>query len=258
VKAVADTARTVGAGGTIRRGLGLSPELRRGLTGTLVLALFATAGRVIVPVAVQQIIDGGLIEGGVNMGFVLRMTAAALGAVAVTAGATGWMHMRLAQVSETALSGLRIRAFRHIHDLSMLHQASEQRGVLVSRVTSDVDQISRFMQWAGLMLIINGGQALLALVVMIVYSLPLALVVIVLVPLIVLTIRWFQSRLEVAFMTVRQKVGRMLAVLAEVVVGAPVIRAYGIEDRIRARLGGAIEDHRSSAVRAGSLSAAAI
>ena len=255
MKAVADTARTVGAGDTIRRGLGLSPELRRGLTGTLVLALFATAGRVIVPVAVQQIIDGGLIEGGVNMGFVLRMTAAALGAVAVTAGATGWMHMRLAQVSETALSGLRIRAFRHIHDLSMLHQASEQRGVLVSRVTSDVDQISRFMQWAGLMLIINGGQALLALVVMIVYSLPLALVVIVLVPLIVLTIRWFQSRLEVAFMTVRQKVGRMLAVLAEVVVGAPVIRAYGIEDRIRARLGGAIEDHRSSAVRAGSLSA---
>lgn len=252
---VAEAPPSRGATATIRRGLSLSPELRSGLPGTLGLALIATAGRVIVPVAVQQIIDSGFVESGVDMGFVLRMTALALLAVAITAGATGWMHMRLARVAETALSGLRIRAFRHIHDLSMLHQASEQRGVLVARVTSDVDQISRFMQWAGLMLIVNGGQALLALVAMLIYSLPLALVVIALIPMIVLTIRWFQKRLEVAFMTVRHRVGRMLAVLAEVVVGAPVIRAYGIEERIRHRLGDAIEQHRSSGVQAGGLSA---
>ena len=250
----AQQAERRGAAATIRRGLGLSPELRRGLPATLVLALLATAGRVIVPVAVQQIIDGGFAEGGVDMGFVLAMTGWAFLAVVITAGSTGGMHLRLARVSETALSRLRVRAFRHIHDLSMLHQASEQRGVLVARVTSDVDQISRFMQWGGIMLITNGGQALLALAVMFIYSVPLALVVVFLVPVIVLTIKWFQSRLEVAYLTVREKVGRMLAVLAEVVVGAPVIRAYGIEDRIQKRLGSAIEDHRSSGVRAGILS----
>ncbi|HSR43685.1 MAG TPA: ABC transporter ATP-binding protein [Acidimicrobiia bacterium] len=250
----AQQAERRGATATIRRGLSLSPELRRGLPGTLLLALIATAGRVIVPVAVQQIIDGGFAAGGVDMGFVAQMTGWAFLAVVVTAGSTGGMHLRLARVSETALSRLRVRAFRHIHDLSMLHQASEQRGVLVARVTSDVDQISRFMQWGGLMLIINGGQALLSLVVMFVYSPRLALVVVLLVPLIVLTIKWFQSRLEVAYLTVRERVGRMLAVLAEVVVGAPVIRAYGIEDRIRNRLGDAIENHRRSGVRAGALS----
>ncbi|NIR40022.1 MAG: ABC transporter ATP-binding protein, partial [Actinobacteria bacterium] len=110
------------------------------------------------------------------------------------------------------------------------------------------------MQWGGIMLITNGGQALLALVVMFVYSVPLALVVVAMVPVILLTIKWFQSRLEVAYLTVRERVGRMLAVLAEVVVGSPVIRAYGIEDRIRNRLGDAIEQHRSSGVRAGALS----
>ena len=250
----AQQAERRGATATIRRGLSLSPELRRGLPGTLLLALIATAGRVIVPVAVQQIIDGGFAAGGVDMGFVAQMTGWAFLAVVVTAGSTGGMHLRLARVSETALSRLRVRAFRHIHDLSMLHQASEQRGVLVARVTSDVDQISRFMQWGGLMLIINGGQALLSMVVMFVYSPRLALVVVLLVPLIVLTIKWFQSRLEVAYLTVRERVGRMLAVLAEVVVGAPVIRAYGIEDRIRNRLGDAIENHRRSGVRAGALS----
>src|SRR5690606_13989016 len=44
------------------------------------------------------------------------------------------------------------------------------------------------------------------------------------------------------------------AVLAEVVVGAPVIRAYGIEGRIRRRLAAAIEDHRRAGVKAGVLS----
>ncbi|MGF1668302.1 MAG: ABC transporter ATP-binding protein [Acidimicrobiia bacterium] len=248
--------RRPGAVTTIRKGLALSPELRRGLPFTLVLALVATAGRVIVPVAVQQVIDGGLTQDGVDMGFVGRMVLAALAAVAITAACTSWMHVRLAKVSETALSGLRVRAFRHIHDLSMLHQASEQRGALVARVTSDVDEISRFMQWAGLMLITNGGQALLSLVVMLVYSVPLGLAVLVMLPVIIATIRWFQRRLDAAYMIVRERVGRMLAVLAEVVVGAPVIRAYGAEARTRERLGDAIEGHREAGVKAGVLSSA--
>lgn len=244
-----------GALTTVSRGLALSPELRRGLPGTLVLALVATAGRVIVPVAIQQIIDQGFQGGDVDMDFVVRMTLAAVVAVIVTAAATGWMHLRLARVSETALSGLRIRAFRHIHDLSMLHQASEQRGVLVARVTSDVDQISRFMQWAGLMLLVNGAQALLAVVVMLILSPLLGLVVVLMLPLIVLMMRVFQSRLELAYLTVRERVGRMLALLAETVVGAPVIRAYGIETRTRRRLEQVIESHRSAAVHAGRISA---
>lgn len=238
---------------TIRRGLALSPDLRRGMAITLVIAGGATAGRVIIPVAIQQILDGGLTETGVDMGFVGRMMALSLLAVVVTAGASGVMHLRLAHVSETALSGLRTRAFRHIHDLSMLHQASEQRGVLVARVTSDVDQISRFMTWAGPMVIVNGGQALMAVVVMGIYSWQLFLTVMAGMPLIVFAIRWFQVRLADAYLTVREKVGRMLGILAEVVVGAPVIRAYGIEDRMRSGLSEAIEDHRSAASRAGGI-----
>ncbi|MGH3649511.1 MAG: ABC transporter ATP-binding protein [Acidimicrobiia bacterium] len=243
-----------GALQTIKRGLGLSPELRLGLGGTVAIAVLATAGRVVVPIAIQQIIDGGLGENGVDMGFVVQMTVLAFAAVVITGGATGWMHLRLAKVAETALSGLRIRAFRHIHDLSMLHQASEQRGVLVTRVTSDVDQISRFMQWAGLMLLVNGLQALLALIVMLTMSIQLGLVVVALIPVIVLMIRFFQTRLEIAYLTVREKVGQMLALIAETVVGAPVIRAYGIEKRTRERLERAIEDHRRAGTRAGRLS----
>ena len=238
---------------TVRRGMDLSPELRRGFVFTLLLAGAAAAGRVIIPVAIQQVLDRGLAESGADMGFVVRMTGYALAAALITAAATGLMQLRLARTSEAALSGIRVKAFRHIHNLSMLHQAAEQRGVLVARVTTDVDQISRFLQWAGLMFIVNTGQALMAVAVMAFYSLPLFLVVMASVPLIVFTIRWFQSRLAAAYLVVREKVGGMLGALAEVVVGAPVIRAYGIEDRMRANLARVIEEHRSSASRAGGI-----
>ncbi len=238
---------------TIRRGLALSPDLRKGMAITLLIAAGATAGRVIIPVAIQQILDGGFTETGVEMGFVARMMGLSLLAVLVTAGAAGVMHLRLTQVSETALSGLRTMAFRHIHNLSMLHQASEQRGALVARVTSDVDQISRFMMWGGPMIIVNGGQALMAVVVMGIYSWQLFFTVLVGMPFIVFAMRWFQVRLTNAYPVVREKVGKMLGLLAEVVVGASVIRAYGIENRMRSQLSEAIEDHRSAASRAGGI-----
>ncbi len=243
-----------GAMRTFRRGLALSPELRSGLPKTVGLGLASSAGRVIIPIVIQQVLDRGLSDSGVDMRFVWKMVGLALLATAFTALATGFMHLRLARVSETALSGLRVRAFRHIHDLSMLHQASEQRGALVARVTSDVDQISRFMQWGGIMLLVNSAQALLAIVVMGVYSLPMAATVVVMVPLIILMIRLFQSRLERAFLAVREAVGHLLATLAEIVVGAPVIRAYGVEERTKDKLGEAIERHRSTGIRAGIIS----
>jgi ATP-binding cassette, subfamily B, bacterial len=245
-----------GAWRTLVRGISLSPELRVGLPGTLLLALVATAGRAIVPIAVQVTIDDGLQQGtGVDLDAVLTAVTLAAVAVLVTAGASGWMNYRLASVVETALSSLRVRAFRHIHDLSMLHQATQQRGSLVSRVTSDIDEISRFMQWAGLNLITATGQLTVSTIVMFAYSWRLTLVVLaVFVPFIV-GARFFQVRLTAAYLLVRERVGRLLGVLAETVVGAPVVRAYGIERRTQDRLDEAIEDHRSAAVRAGTLSA---
>ena len=65
--------------------------------------------------------------------------------VVLTAVAVYRMNLRLFRTTETALAGLRVRAFRHVHDLSAVHQQGDKRGALVSRVTSDVDQLSQFM-----------------------------------------------------------------------------------------------------------------
>jgi len=240
---------------TARRGLALSPGLRIGLGTTVVLALVATAGRVVVPVAVQRVVDLIAVNTAIDLDAVRRTVLVAVLATGVTGACQAWMNVRLGRVSETALSDLRVRAFRHIHDLSMLHQAAQQRGQLVARVTSDIASISQFLAWSGVQLLVNAGQLAIALLVMFVYSWQLAVVALLSLLPFVLISRWFQRRLVVAYLDVRRKVGHMLAVLGEAVVGAPVVRAYGVEDHTQRRLDDAIEDNRAAGLRAGGLSA---
>ena len=244
-----------GAWATLVRGLRLSPEFRDGLVITLVLAGVTTAGRGVVPVAVQQVIDRGLRgPGGPDVTVVAQLVAAAFAGIALTSVAGYVMNYRLARATETALSALRVRAFRHIHDLSMLHHATEHRGALVSRVTSDVDTISQFMQWGGVVLLVNLGQLLVATAVMAYYSVPLTLLVIVSFAPLILILRWFQRRLAAAYDLVRRRVGELMTAIAESVVGAAVIRAYHIQARTDRRIDGAVDREYVAQRRAARLS----
>ncbi|MEX0659523.1 MAG: ABC transporter ATP-binding protein [Egibacteraceae bacterium] len=236
---------------TLRRGLALSPEFRAGLGVTLLLAVAATIGRVVVPITIQLTIDQGLLRPtGPDPALVALFTGSALALVALTAAAGYLMITRLVRSAETALANLRVRAFRHIHDLSLLHHTAEHRGALVARVTADVDEISRFMQWGGILLLVNIGQLLLATAVMAVYSWQLTMLVLVTVAPLALVLRWFQDRLAVAYDAVRARVGEMLTAIGESVVAASVVRAYGIQDRTNRRIAAAVDRQVTAAYRA--------
>jgi ATP-binding cassette, subfamily B, bacterial len=240
-----------GAVQTIRRGLSYSPEIRAGLGLTLVLALGATAGRVVVPIAVQQTVDRGLLNpAGPDLGFVRWMCLAAGIAVLVTAGCAYLMNVRLFRASEAGLATLRTIAFRHVHDLSVLTQNTERRGSLVSRVTSDVDTLSQFVQWAGLLFIVSFGQLVVATIIMAVYSWQLTILVWVCFLPLFLLLRFFQRNVSAAYSVVRERVGTMLGAISESVVGAEVVRAYAIEDRTQDRIDAAVDRHRIAATRA--------
>jgi putative ABC transport system ATP-binding protein len=241
----------LGAWATLRRGLALSPEFRAGLAGTLLLALVATVGRVLVPIAVQQTVDEGLLgPGGPDAGRVRLAVVLAAVATLVTAVAAYRLNVRLFRTTEGGLATLRVGAFRHVHDLSVLTQNAERRGSLVSRVTSDVDTISTFMQWGGLLMVVSLGQLVVATVLMAIYSWQLTLLVwLCFLPLFLL-LRTFQRRVSSAYALVRERVGDLLGAVSESVVGASTVRAYAIEERTGARIDGAIERHRSAATRA--------
>jgi len=253
------TASTVGAPdaprvrgfGVIRRGFALTPSLARGLPLTLLLAALSTVGGAVVPVVVQIAIDRGFgADGGPDEGLVLRWSAVAAGIVLLTAVCSWAMKVRLFVASERGLTDLRIKAFRHVHDLSVLTQDRERRGALVSRVTSDIDQVSLFLQFNGIMIVTSLGQVAVATVIMAFYSWQLTLVVwACFVPLVV-TLVALQGRMARAYDHARATVGTMLAVIAEPVVGASVVRAYGVERRTQHRIDDAIDVNLRANIRA--------
>ncbi len=229
--------------GKIRR---LVPELTAGLPVTLVLAVIATVGRVVVPIAVQQTIDHGLLHGTPNLSVVRWAAAGATVAIGVTAFAAYLMSVRLYRTSESALATLRIRAFGHIHDLSALTQSEQRRGALTSRVTSDVDQMSQFLQFGGMILLLSSGQMLIATVLMAVYSWPLTIVVYACFVPMVFVIKRFQSVLAQRYLAVRERVAQMLGAISESVVGAAVVRAYGAQARTATRVDTSVDHYRSA------------
>ncbi|GAB3660303.1 ABC transporter ATP-binding protein [Glycomyces tarimensis] len=248
---VAPTTTEPGPFQTLKRGLQLSPELRRGLAFTIVLAGITALGRLVVPIAAQQVLDNGLFgDGGPDLDYVLIVTAIGIAVLVITTAANYLMNRRLFIVSETALANLRRRTFRHIHDLSMLHQQSERRGALTARVTTDIDQVSQFLQQGGMVLVTSTAQILVATVVMVVYSWQLALAVwIVFIP-VTWLIKWLQTHLASAYTNVRRSVAKLLSAVSESVVGAGVVRAYGVGARTSARLDASIEEHRKDQTKA--------
>lgn len=239
----------LGVFGTLREGLRLSPAITKGIGVTLALAVVATIGRLVVPFTVQQATDRGIV-GDADPSLVVQMCGVAAVVLLITGLATSWVNVRLFTATEGGLAQLRVRAFRHVHDLSVLTQNTERRGSLVSRVTSDVDTISMFVQWGGIMLILSMLQIAGATVAMLFYSWQLTLLVwVVFLPMLVLAPKG-QRLLNEAYGNVRARVGGMLAAISEAVVGAQTIRAYGSGDRVLRRIHGAIKSHRDAAVKA--------
>lgn len=236
---------------TLRRGLAHSPELLDGVWRTLGLAVLASVGQVVVPIAVQQTLDRGLgAEGGPDLRFTAWMGAAAAVAVVVTSVASFLMTKRLFRTSEHGLATLRTKAFRHVHDLPLLTQNTERRGALVARVTSDVDQISQFLVFGGLLFVVSIGQVLIATIVMVFYSRQLALVVWLCFAPLFASLRFFQRKLSQAYGVVRRQVGLMLSAVSEPVVGASVVRTYAVEARTQQRIDAAVDEFRRSSTRA--------
>ena len=241
----------IGGFAVVRRGLAMSPAIKQGFGLTMLLAILSTMGGSVVPVVIQVTIDSGLGKGGnIDTGKVgVYLTIAGV-LIAITAVCAYAMRVRLFTASERGLAEVRVDAFRHVHDLSMLTQNAERRGVLVSRVTSDIDQVSLFLQFTGIMIIVSLGQMIVATVIMAYYSWQLTIVVLVCFLPLAVSLKYFAERMSRAYDVVRRTVGELLAVIAEPVVGASVVKSYAIEPRTQRRVDKGIDVNLQANIRA--------
>jgi ATP-binding cassette subfamily B protein len=234
--------RGAGAVAVLRRGLAVTPELRQGLLLTVALAVVTAAGKLAIPILIQQILGRGVLgDEGYRPSFVAAACAFAAGLTVVLYLLSRATFLRLVRAAEASLLGLRVRTFEHIHRLSLADHVDQRRGALVSRVTSDVETMAQFTEWGAVAWIVDTVLIIGTVAVMLVYSWQLALVaVLVFLPLLP-ALRYLQRRQLAAYDEVRTAVGGTLSEVSELVTGAPVVQAYGLHRRSRARLDDAIQ-----------------
>jgi putative ABC transport system ATP-binding protein len=211
----------------IGKGVEAAPALRRGFLVTFGLAMVGAAGRVVVPILVQQAIDHGFRKDAVDVGTVTVLGAIGLAVIILATIAQRAAVARLGQRSEEALYGLRVRLFEHIHRLSIADHGEERRGALVARVTSDVETMSQFFSWGALAWLLDGTLMVMVAGVMLAYDWVLALVAFATAAPLALVLRSVQRHLVAAYDKARTRNAEVLTSVSEVVSGSETLRAYG-------------------------------
>lgn len=234
----------------LRDGVRTTPELKKGFAASIAFAMVIALGRLVVPIAIQQILDKGISDGSPDWPFVMWTCAASALAIIGLAVLNKLTYMRLMRTAENVLYGLRTRAFAHVHDLSIGHHNEAKKGVLVSRVTSDIETLAQFASWGAVSWAVNSTMIVVALAMTAIYSWQLALVLVAVLAPVLPIMRLVQRRQLKAYDDLRTSVGDTLSEISETVGGIRVIRAYGDVGAARRRLGDRIDRQYRAQVRA--------
>ena len=209
-----------------RAGRMLGPY-RRQVVGACGLLVVWTLTTLAGPLLVRYGIDQGITPGDAAA---LDAAVVAYVLVAVVAYVVYRSQVRVvSQVGESFLRDLRLRVFDKLQRLSMPFYDREKAGVVVSRMTSDIDSMAELVQMGLLQFVSNVLLLVLSIVVLVVVSWQLALVCLVALPFVVLASIKFQRDSNEAYLVVRDQIGGTLSNLQESIAGVRVIQAFGRE-----------------------------
>ena len=210
------------------RSIKMAGEFRR----TAALAMFYVVISVLCALAGPVLVRHG-IDSGINAkdARVLNMTVIAYLVVVAIAYVIGRLqYVSLNSAGEGFLRLLRIRVFTQMQRQSMAFFDREKAGVLVARMTADVESMSELVQW-GLMQFLSSFLLLFfAFFLLLSMSWQLTLISLIVFPFLIAASVKFQRDSSRAYLEVREKVGANLSALQEGITGVRVIQAYAREE----------------------------
>jgi ATP-binding cassette subfamily B protein len=213
---------------TLRRSYDMAHPQRRILHSALALVLVSTLVTLAGPLLLRYAIDHGIKDGN---GRVLNWLIVVYLAITAFGYVVGRLqYLAINRAGEGFLRSLRLTVFGRLQRQSMAFFDREKAGVLVSRMTNDIESMGELIQFGLLQFVSAFLLLLLAVVVLFVMSWQLALVAMIVLPLLVLASIRFQKQSNRAYLDVREKVGDNLSTLQEGITGVRVIQAYGQQD----------------------------
>jgi ATP-binding cassette subfamily B protein len=216
-------------GRKVRWMIGLLRPYRGRMALMLVALLIETGAGLAPPYLAGRAIDAGIQSGDLNAldltvaAFVVAALLYALGTYAETY-LVGWVGTR-------ALQDLRERLFAHIQSMSIGFFTRRSPGVLISRMTNDVEALNQLVT-TGVVTIFSSTLTLVGVVViLLVLDVKLALITFITFPLLLIASLVFRIVSAGTYRATRERIAAVTAYLQESLSGVRVVRSFGQEPR---------------------------
>jgi ATP-binding cassette subfamily B protein len=221
-------------GRKVRWLLGLLRPYRSKVLLMLFAVLVATGAGLAPPYLAGRAIDTGIVTGDVDA---LEMTVAAFVVVAILyALATFAQTYLVGWVGTRALQDLRERVFQHIQGMSIGFFTRRSPGVLISRMTNDVEALNQLIS-EGVVTMLSSMLTLVGVVVvLLVLDVKLALITFLTFPLLAVASVVFRIVSHSAYRITRERIAAITAYLQETLSGVRVVRSFGQEPQHEARM----------------------
>ncbi|MFI8829054.1 ABC transporter ATP-binding protein [Streptomyces sp. NPDC053431] len=213
----------------------------------LLVTLDAVVG-LLFPVLLRHGIDDGIVKNeisGVVFAAVAALTVAVLGWAVqkAEAGVSG-------RTAERILHSLRIKIFAHLQRLGLDYYERERAGQIMTRMTTDVEAISTFVQSALVTAVVSLLTFLGVLAALLVIDARLTTVVLAMLPVLVAATLLFRRKSALQYQRARENISTVNAELQENVAGMRIVQAFRREGAHTARFTSRSTEHRNAVTRA--------
>ncbi|MCZ2813102.1 ABC transporter ATP-binding protein [Modestobacter sp. VKM Ac-2979] len=218
------------------------------LMGALVLVALDTAAQLAIPALVRKGVDDGITAGSTSLLFGVAGIALVVVALGLLVGrGAAWLTGR---TGERLLYTLRVKTFAQLQRLGLDYYERELGGRIMTRMTTDVDALSAFLQTGLTTAVISVLTLVGVLVVVFLYDVVLALVLVASLPVLAVTTVWFRSRSVPAYTEARERVSAVNARLQEDVAGIRVTQAFDRAEHSTATFRGYAQAYRDVRLQA--------
>lgn len=212
----------------ISRAARIAPDLKWPFIWTIAITFVATIVRLLGPLVIKGGIDQGISEGDKQA--ILVAAAIYVGLLVIQYGAAAVSQWSVALVGERYLVRLRSVVFGRLLRLDMGFYSRSKSGVLVSRMTADIESLQEFASDGAVMALTNLLTVVGVAVALAFVDWQMALAVFAVVAVLAGVSAVFQRQARRAYDQVRERIGRVLATLQEGITGVRVVQAFTQED----------------------------
>jgi ATP-binding cassette subfamily B protein len=179
------------------------------------------------PWLISFAINHGMVAGHHSARVIIICGAAFVVAVIITAAAQRSQARVTGRLAARVMNDLRVRVFTHLQRLGLDFYTDEKAGVVMTRMTSDIENLQQLLQDGLAQLVVQALTMIVITALLFTLNVKLTLITLVLVvPLLTLSSLWFRAASATSYDRVRDGIAGVLGDLSESLHGVRTVAAY--------------------------------